>query len=286
MIQNIAPHRYQNEMSWKQPEAEDWLLSFDEKARVCMKVEDGKFVLPTVGAFTIPAERLQYLVAVDDRAFFLLKDGTLPEDGGFRYEPSALLRELEPRHVAFGASAGQSLARWYRNTRFCGRCGRQMQPSTAERAMVCPDCGYTIYPRINPAIIAAVTDGDRLVLTRYKNRPFKKYALVAGFAEIGESIEDTVRREVFEETGLHVGNIRFYKSQPWVFTDTLLMGFYCELAGSDRITVQEDELAEAGWFPRDEIPEDHSNISLTGEMIERFRQGKEKTEEAKCLDLI
>ena len=282
MIQDIAPHRYQNEMSWKQPEAEDWLLSFDEKARVCMKVEDGRFALPTVGTFDIPAERLQYLVAVDDRAFFLLKDGTLPEDGGFRYEPSALLRELEPRHAAFGASAGQSLARWYKNTKFCGRCGKQMQPSTVERAMVCPDCGYTIYPRINPAIIAAVTDGDRLVLTRYKNRPFKKYALVAGFAEIGESIEDTVRREVFEETGLHVGNIRFYKSQPWVFTDTLLMGFYCELAGSDRITVQEDELAEAGWFSRDEIPEDHSNISLTGEMIERFRQGKEKTEAVSC----
>ena len=282
MIQNIAPHRYQNEMSWKQPEAEDWLLSFDEKARVYMKVEDGRFVLPTVGTFAIPAERLQYLVAVDDRAFFLLKDGTLPEDGGFRYEPSALLRELEPRHVAFGASAGQSLARWYQSTRFCGRCGKQMQPSTVERAMVCPDCGYTIYPRINPAIIAAVTDGDRLVLTRYKNRPFKKYALVAGFAEIGESFEDTVRREVFEETGLHVEKIRFYKSQPWVFTDTLLMGFYCELAGSDRITVQEDELAEAGWVPRDEIPEDHSNISLTGEMIERFRQGEEKTEEVSC----
>ena len=279
MIQDIAPHTYVNQMSWKQPESEDWLLSFDEKGRVLLKIEGGSFALPTVGAYGIPAERLQYLVAVDDRAFFLLKDGLLPEDEGFRYESSTLLRELEPRHLAFGASAGQSLARWYRNTKFCGRCGETMQPSTIERAMVCPKCGYTIYPRINPAIIAAVTDGDRLVLTRYKNRPFRKYALVAGFAEIGESIEDTVRREVLEETGLHVGRLRFYKSQPWVFTDTLLMGFYCELEGGDEITVQEDELAEAAWFQRNEIPTDFSSISLTGEMIERFRQGKERTEE-------
>jgi len=139
--------------------------------------------------------------------------------------------------------------------------------------MVCPVCGQVIYPKICPAVIAAVYDGDRLVLTRYKNRPFKKYALVAGFAEIGESIEDTVRREVREETGLRVGNLRFYKSQPWVYTDTLLMGFFAELDGSDKITVQEDELAEARWFARAEIPADHSGISLTGEMIERFRSG-------------
>ncbi|MCQ2420313.1 MAG: NUDIX domain-containing protein, partial [Clostridia bacterium] len=150
----------------------------------------------------------------------------------------------------------------------------RMEKSKIERAMVCPECGNTVYPKICPAVIAAVYDGDRMVLTRYKNRPFKKYALVAGFAEIGESIEDTVRREVLEETGLHVGKLKFYKSQPWVFTDTLLMGFYCELDGSDRITVQEDELAEAAWFDRTELPEDHSHISLTGEMIEMFRRAE------------
>ena len=140
--------------------------------------------------------------------------------------------------------------------------------------MVCPECGQTVYPKICPAVIAAVHDGDRLLLTRYRGRPFKKYALIAGFNEIGESIEQTVHREVMEEAGLRVKNLRFYKSQPWVFTDTLLMGFYAELDGSDQIRLQEDELAEAGWFLRDAIPEDHSNISLTGEMIEQFRQGR------------
>ena len=176
----------------------------------------------------------------------------------------------------FAAAAGESLHRWYDSQKFCGRCGARMEKSTVERAMVCPHCKNTVYPKICPAVIVAVHDGDRLLLTRYRGRPFKKYALIAGFNEIGESIEDTVHREVMEEAGLRVKNLRFYKSQPWVFTDTLLMGFVCELDGSDRITVQESELAEASWHLRSELPEDHSHISLTGEIIEQFRLGRLK----------
>lgn len=273
MIQDIAPHIYVNQMSWKPPEPEDYVLAFAPKGQVYVRIEEDTVSFPMVKDAGAAEEALQYLVAVDNRAFYLLRSGTLAERDGFCYQSSMQLRSLSPQHLVFAASAGESLYRWYSGQRFCGRCGKEMEHSKTERAMVCPGCGNTVYPRINPAIIAAVHDGDRLVLTRYKNRPFKKHALIAGFAEIGESIEDTVRREVMEETGLHVKNLRFYKSQPWVFTDTLLMGFFCELDGSDRITVEEDELAEAGWFRREEIPEDHSNISLTGEMIELFRRG-------------
>ena len=141
--------------------------------------------------------------------------------------------------------------------------------------MVCPACGNTVYPKICPAVIVAVCDGDRLLLTKYAGRNIKHYALVAGFAEIGESIENTVRREVMEEVGLELGELRFYKSQPWVFTDTLLMGFYARLSGSDQIRLQEDELSVGKWFHRSQLPEDHSGISLTGEMIETFRRGED-----------
>ena len=95
---------------------------------------------------------------------------------------------------------------------------------------------------------------------------------MAGFAEIGESLEDTVRREVFEETGVLVKNIRYYKSQPWGFTSTLLSGFFCELDGDPEITMDENELAEAVWLHRDDIPPDDSSVALTAEMIEVFRQ--------------
>ena len=144
-----------------------------------------------------------------------------------------------------------------------------------ERALVCPTCGRTVYPKICPAVIVAVCHGDRLLLTKYAGRSFRRYALVAGFNEIGESIEETVQREVLEETGLQVDNLRFYKSQPWVVTDSLLFGFFAELAGPDCIHLQEEELAEAQWFPRNALPTDHSSDSLTGEMIEIFRAGKE-----------
>ena len=192
----------------------------------------------------------------------------------YEYVSSREFRGLEPKEAVFAAAVGESLHRWYATTRFCGRCGNPMQDSETERARVCPACGLTIYPKISPAVIVAVTDGNRLLLTKYRGRAFKRYALVAGFNEIGESIEDTVRREVLEETGVRVKNLRFYKSQPWVFTDSLLMGFRCELDGSDRITIQENELSEAGWYDREEIPADYSPISLTGEMIDRFRRGE------------
>lgn len=143
--------------------------------------------------------------------------------------------------------------------------------------MVCPRCSNIVYPKICPAVIVAITDGDRLLLTKYANRKFRRYALVAGFNEIGESIEETVHREVLEETGLRVKNLRFYRSQPWVYTDSLLMGFYCDLDGSDEVHRQESELSEATWFHRSELPTNHSGISLTGDMIIRFRMGLENT---------
>ena len=118
-------------------------------------------------------------------------------------------------------------------------------------------------------------DGDRLLLTKYSGRAYKRYALIAGFNEIGESIEDTVRREVMEEVGLKVKNIRYYKSQPWSFSETLLMGFYCDLDGSAEIQLDTEELSEGVWMKREEIPKPVSDISLTSEMIERFRRGLE-----------
>lgn len=199
-------------------------------------------------------------------------------EAALRFVSSRELRSLGPREAVFAAAVGESLHRWYTATRFCGRCGKPMQDSDTERARVCPACALTVYPKICPAVIVAVTDGDRLLLTKYQGRAFKRYALVAGFHEIGETIEQTVRREVLEETGLRVKNLRYYKSQPWVFTDSLLLGFFCELDGSDKISLQENELSEAGWYHRNEIPDDYSSISLTGEMIRLFRFGTQEPE--------
>lgn len=270
MLQDIAPHIYHNQMSWKAPEDDDYVLCFGERTLYC-KVEDGNLVLPRVR--DLPQSDLQYAFSIDERADYLLSDAHFPEKNGFSYLNTGKLRSLALGPALMAAAAGESLHRWYGSQKFCGRCGAPMEKSKIERAMVCPVCSNTVYPKICPAVIVAIHDKDRLVLTRYKDRPVKNYALVAGFNEIGESIEETVHREVFEETGLRVKNLRYYKSQPWVFTDTLLFGFFAELDGSDKITVEEDELSEAGWFRREEIPEDLAHLSLTGEMMEQFRKG-------------
>lgn len=275
MIQDIAPHEYHNEMSFRAPAPEDWALCFDEAGAVCARCDEGRLRLPTVAQSGVAEGELQYLFSIDERACWLTqRTAALREEDGWQSFSVGALRKCPVDETLFACAAAGSLWRWYRGTRFCGQCGAAMEKSRVERAMVCPVCGNTVYPKICPAVIVAVHDGDRLVLTRYRDRPVKHLALVAGFNEIGESIEDTVHREVLEETGLRVKNLRFYKSQPWVFTDSLLFGFYAELDGDDHITVQEDELAEAGWHERASLPEDSAHMSLTAEMIEQFRLGR------------
>ncbi|MCQ2419193.1 MAG: NAD(+) diphosphatase [Clostridia bacterium] len=261
---------FDNAFSLRPAEKNNLLLVYRAGA-VLAKQADGKLTLPTLAELP-QAQNLHYAFRLGEESYYLAE---AENPGDYLEISSQSYRTLSPAHTVFACAVGESLRRWYDATRFCGRCGKAMEKSEKERAMVCPHCGLIVYPKISPAVIVAVCNGDKLLLTKYAGRAFKRYALVAGFNEIGESIEDTVRREVLEETGLKVKNLRFYKSQPWVFTDSLLMGFFCELDGSDEIHVQEDELSEAGWFSREDIPDDHSAISLTGEMIERFRAGLE-----------
>jgi NAD+ diphosphatase len=267
--------RYDNAWRKAAPEADSVALIRREDG-ILAALSDGRLAFPAFGQLSPAARGLEwrYAFTLGESEYFLTQwDDESPLPEGFEFVASREYRNLGPKDAVFAAAVSESLHRWYEANRFCSRCGKPMRDSDTERARVCPDCGLTVYPKICPAVIVAVTHGDRLLLTKYQGRAFKRYALVAGFAEIGESIEDTVRREVLEETGLRVKNLRYYKSQPWVFTDSLLFGFRCELEGSDKITIQQSELSEAGWYRRDEIPGDYSGISLTGEMIERFKNG-------------
>ena len=174
----------------------------------------------------------------------------------------------------FAAYSAFHLYKWYRANRFSGCCGEKTEPDTVERALVCPSCGSKIYPRINPAVIVGVKNGDRILLTKYKSG-FAHNALVAGFVEFGETLEQTVRREVMEEAGIHVKNIRYYKSQPWGIALDLLAGFYCEVDGDDTIRMDRSELKYAEWVTREDIILQPSDHSLTNEMMKRFKDGKE-----------
>lgn len=273
MLQDIAPHRFDNSFRLRSAVLGDRLLIY-HSGKALLKVENGQITLPILGEFPgILPEDCRSLFSVDTVWYSMPRGCDVEPPEGYAYYSVREYRSFRPMELLFPVAVGGSLSRWYHDNRFCGSCGAVLTDSQTERALICPDCGRVIYPKICPAVIVAVRNGDRLLLTRYADRPSVGYALIAGFNEIGESIEQTVHREVSEEVGIRVRNLEFYKSQPWVLTDSLLMGFYCDLDGDDRITLQESELSLGRWIPRSELPEDTQHLSLTAEMIEQFRLG-------------
>lgn len=276
MIQDIEPYHLDNQYRPVPPDGDSYAMYYEEHAVLARRTESG-IEFPRFREL----ERLNddvysdavYLFSVNEERYYLVREINREPLSEFTMENTEIFRRALPRHHAFAGITGYQLYNWYTNRRYCGRCGSLMEPSDKERMMHCDVCGNMEYPKICPAVIVGVTDGDRLLMSKYAGRTYKNYALIAGFTEIGETVEQTVAREVMEEVGLKVKNIRYYKSQPWAFTDTLLMGFYCELDGSDAIRLDENELAVAEWFKREEIPEPVSQESLTNEMILRFKNG-------------
>ena len=283
MIQDIAPSRFDNRYCQRSPREKDKAVVFAASGRnVYLLADDSKEItLPPASLFADEEKlHLQYLFAIDEVGYYtLVHDGSeacfvrIEEILGAAYElqPLFLARKAGPRSDAFAVETAWQLYGWYRDNRFCGRCGSRMHSGEKERSMCCPTCGNTVYPKIMPAVIVGVTRGDEILMTRYKGREYKGHALIAGFCEIGETGEDTVRREVMEEAGIPVKNIRYYKSQPWGFESDLLLGYFCEADGDGEIHIDDDELSEAVWIKREDIEERFENMSLTNEMICKFK---------------
>ena len=282
MFQEIAPHELKNQYTPREPKKDD-LVFFYHEQKIILQVENGITSLPSVCQAkdkwqinTDDPKELQYLFQIDDRALFLSFQEVEDRDG-FSYHNLSELRTMQPGWLSFAAVTAAHLAAWYENHKFCGRCAAPMRHKADERAVVCPKCGLVVYPSIAPVVIVGVTDGDRLLLTRYnrKHGGYQRYALNAGFVEIGEQLEDTVRREIMEDVGLKVKNIRYYKSQPWGFSNSILAGFFADVDGDTTIHIDPEELSEGVWFDRKDLPMDDTGLSLTWTMIELFRAGKE-----------
>ncbi|MBQ0079374.1 MAG: NUDIX domain-containing protein, partial [Eubacterium sp.] len=173
--------------------------------------------------------------------------------------------------ITLVAATAIHLRAWYKDTQYCGRCGAKMSHHPALRAMKC-ECGNLQFPRIAPVVLAGIVKDDKIVATRYKGRPYKGLALNAGFVEIGESLEQALIREVEEEVGLKVAKLHYYGSQPWGHTGIEMAGFFVEIEGDDTITLDEDELSEAFWCSREDLPEQEFDVSLTATMFEAFRK--------------
>ena len=269
MIHNIEPQVFDNQFRHETPDEHSFILYIKDNAVLALETEEG-VTFPGFDGNT--PEGCTYLFTIGESKFFLAP--AAEPWGDYAYMNAMDFRLKKPKAMAFAAATACNLAAWYADNRFCGRCGAETVPDAKERMLRCDKCGNMIYPRISPAVIVGVCDGDRLLMTKYAGRIYRNYALIAGFTEIGEPIEDTVRREVLEEAGVRVKNIRFYKSQPWPFSGTLLMGFYCDLDGSDEIVMDAEELAVAEWIRREDIKVELDDISLTNEMIIAFKEGR------------
>ena len=279
MIQDIAPHTYHNEYKPSAPDKDSFILAYEKGSILLPRQErDADITFPRFRELEEKIADLYnnfiYLFSIDDQRFYLIPEldtSLLPD---YEFQDVRILRTAQPQHLAFAGITGHQLFQWYSKRRYCGCCGKPMVHSQKERMMECPSCGNQEYPVLCPAVIVGITNGDKIILSKYEGRRFKRYALIAGFAEIGETIEETVHREVMEEVGLKVKNLRYYKSQPWSFSGTLLFGFYCDLDGDDTLTVDHNELSMASWFNREDIPDEGDNISLTKEMMMAFKHGK------------
>ena len=183
---------------------------------------------------------------------------------------------LPPEEANLVAHA-RALVLWHASQLFCGVCGTAARPEAGGNARVCmnDDCGRIIFPRVDPAIIVLVSDGDRCLLGRQPSWPEGLYSTVAGFAEPGESLEDAVRREVYEETNVHVGEVRYHSSQPWPFPSSLMIGFLAQAISSE-IRLNDAELEDAQWFTREdlgrEFPGLPSSVSIARRLVDHWVQ--------------
>ena len=164
-------------------------------------------------------------------------------------------------------STALQVSSWLRDHRFCGRCGAGVVRLDAEFAMHCQACGLRNYPRISPCIITLVTHGDAMLLARSPRFPAGRFSTLAGFIEPGESAEEAVHREIFEEVGLTVGRIRYYRSQAWPFPHALMLGYFAE-AATRRIRIDGVEIADAAWFMPERLPQLPPPYSISRALIE------------------
>lgn len=270
MIQDIYPNVLHNEYIEKNPNNDSIILCYRGNT-VLSKNTDGVLTYPKYSDFQNIKASYIYLFRIDEHEFFLAQIESEIEIEGFSFENISLFRTSSPKHYSYAGVTAYHLNSWYRNNRYCGRCGHELVPDKKERMLHCEECHNMIYPKISPAVIVAIYDGDKLLLTKYAGREYARYALVAGFVEIGETPEETVKREVMEEVGVKVKNIEYYKSQPWGFSESLLIGYFAELDGDSKITLDENELSEGVWVERDKIEVQYDGLSLTNEMICKFK---------------
>ena len=248
-----------------------WFVFHED--RLLIKTNDDIYQIPhsrDLAKFKSPPIRKQYLGSLNGLPCYAaeINNNKISENFALKGLRELFFGRLEEEFVWIAGRANQ-LVDWNRSHQFCGRCGHPTRDAQNERAKSCPRCGLFNYPRISPAVIAAVFKGNQILLAN--NRRFKTgyYSVLAGFVEPGESLEECVAREIKEEAGIAVKNIRYFASQPWPFPNSLMVGFLADYAGG-KIKVDKTEINHAGWYTADNLPSIPPRITIARQLIDCF----------------
>jgi len=269
-VSGIVPPEVRSEPAWWFVFQESKLLVYSSPDSVTLP-----FVidLKELGLNVI---RQNYLGHLDNRLCYAAEvaEGTIPP-AGMAFEGLRQVYGRLDEALFWIAARAVQIIDWDRTHQFCGRCGVPLKTQTDERAKACPQCGLLHFPRLAPAIIVLVERGDQLLLARSRHFMPGMYSVLAGFVEPGESLEEAVVREVKEEVGIEIKDIKYFGSQPWPFPHSLMIGFTAAYAGGE-ISLDDKEIEDAGWFTVEKLPRIPGKISIARKLIDGFlaKQGR------------
>ena len=253
-----------------------WFVFYKDKLLVRLK--DNKVYIPSLKDLDIldmNGVNEEYIGMLDDNPCYFIElkeEETIKEDMLF-----AGLRELMDfidHETFFLAGKALQLIIFNRNNKYCGKCGQVTVKRSNKNSRVCSDCGLVIYPKISPAVMIAITKGDKILLASNSKFRSNYYSVLAGFVDPGERLEDAIKREVMEEVGIEIKNVKYFGSQPWPFPDALMIAFIAEYDKGE-VKVDDKELVEAKWFSIDNMPDIPGPISLSRKLIDWFIESRE-----------
>lgn len=226
--------------------------------------------------FSILPIRTQYLGELEGHPCYTAEVvPETPSPEGYYFEDLRLLYDTLDEDIFLLAGRAIQVINWDKNHQFCGKCGAITETKHDEMAKICPECGFMSFTRLSPAVITAIVKDGKLLMAKHSYGGYDRYGLIAGFVEAGETLEEAVEREIEEEVGIKVKNIKYFGSQPWPFPHSLMVGFTAEYE-SGEIKVDEKEIEDAKWFAPDEIELPPSKMSIASELITWFIENYSK----------
>jgi len=243
------------------------------KGKLLIKIKNDTITVPNTSDLSennLTPDRFQYLGTLDGHACYAAEFVDSPLDADdYKFKDLRSIFGLMEEDLIWIAGRANQLVDWSRTHQYCGACGHLTQHKTDERAKICPQCGGVNYPRLSPAVIVAVVKGKQILLARNKRFKLPFYSVLAGFVEPGETLEECVQREILEEVGITVKNIRYFGSQPWPFPNSLMIAFVADYADGE-ISCDGSEIIDAAWFSKDKLPQIPPKISIARQLIDEF----------------